>query len=116
MCVFVCVRTRARVCVCVCLCACVCVLACMRVSVCDARVTRVKLSKKRALQGYSGQAHTYIATQAPLDCTVGDLWTMVWQERSTAIVMLINLCEDGHVRLFFPLPPFTLERHLAFCV
>ena len=88
----------------------------MRVSVCDARVTRVKLSKKCALQGYSGQAHTYIATQAPLDSTVGDLWTMVWQEGSTAIIMLINLCDDGHVSLFFPHLPFTHERHLALCV
>ena len=48
-------------------------------------------------QGYSGQAHTYIATQAPLDSTVGDFWTMVWQERTTAVIMLINLNEDGHV-------------------
>ncbi|KAL8582342.1 hypothetical protein ACOMHN_037099 [Nucella lapillus] len=56
------------------------------------------------VSGYRGQSHTYIATQAPLDSTVCDLWAMVWQQRSTAIVMLINPTSDGHKKCatYFP--------------
>ena len=37
----------------------------------------------------------YIATQAPVADTVDDFWLMVWQERSSVIVMVANLVEMG---------------------
>ena len=38
---------------------------------------------------------TYILTQGPLEHTVGDFWTMVWQQQVSAIVMLCRLMEQG---------------------
>lgn len=37
----------------------------------------------------------YIATQAPVADTVDDFWLMVWQERSSVIIMVANLVEMG---------------------
>lgn len=48
-------------------------------------------------QGPNNQCQYYIATQAPIDKTLTDFWTMVWQQNSKAIVMLTQLEEDGQV-------------------
>ena len=37
----------------------------------------------------------YIATQAPTEETTTDFWWMVWQEKTTVIVMVTNLVEMG---------------------
>ncbi|XP_046556798.1 receptor-type tyrosine-protein phosphatase epsilon-like isoform X2 [Haliotis rubra] len=37
----------------------------------------------------------FIAAQGPLNSTVVDFWSMVWQEGSREIVMVTNLLEDG---------------------
>lgn len=39
----------------------------------------------------------YIATQGPMLHTVGDFWDMVWQERSSIIVMVTRLKENNEV-------------------
>ncbi|XP_037552943.1 tyrosine-protein phosphatase non-receptor type 7-like, partial [Nematolebias whitei] len=47
------------------------------------------------LQGYKGVLRAYIATQGPMLHTVGDFWDMVWQERSSIIVMVTRLKENN---------------------
>lgn len=37
----------------------------------------------------------YIASQGPLKRTISDFWQMAWQERSSLIVMVTPLVEDG---------------------
>lgn len=49
-------------------------------------------------QGYRGAPRAYIATQGPMVHTVGDFWDMVWQERSSIIVMVTRLKENNEVR------------------
>ncbi|XP_061165545.1 receptor-type tyrosine-protein phosphatase T-like [Saccostrea echinata] len=42
--------------------------------------------------------HEYIASQGPKQNTVGDFWTMIWQENVSAIVMLTNLKERNKIK------------------
>uniref|UniRef100_A0A3Q3KF91 protein-tyrosine-phosphatase n=1 Tax=Monopterus albus TaxID=43700 RepID=A0A3Q3KF91_MONAL len=50
------------------------------------------------IKGYRGAPRAYIATQGPMPHTVGDFWDMVWQERSSIIVMVTRLKENNEVR------------------
>uniref|UniRef100_A0A3Q4B847 protein-tyrosine-phosphatase n=1 Tax=Mola mola TaxID=94237 RepID=A0A3Q4B847_MOLML len=50
------------------------------------------------IRGYKGAPRAYIATQGPMLHTVGDFWDMVWQERSSIIVMVTRLKENNEVR------------------
>uniref|UniRef100_UPI00398EBCB5 tyrosine-protein phosphatase non-receptor type 5 n=1 Tax=Pristiophorus japonicus TaxID=55135 RepID=UPI00398EBCB5 len=47
------------------------------------------------IRGYGGDEKVYIATQGPTVNTVSDFWTMIWQERSTIVVMITNLEEKN---------------------
>jgi len=57
----------------------------------------VKYCSKRVVQGYSGEAGVFIATQGPMTNTVIDFWQMVWQQRSPAVVMITKLTEHNRV-------------------
>ena len=39
----------------------------------------------------------YIATQAPMQNTIGEFWRLVWEQKVELIVMLTNLNEAGQV-------------------
>lgn len=45
------------------------------------------------MQGYWGP-HAFIAAQTPLPDTMADFWSMVYQKRASAVVMLSD-CEEG---------------------
>lgn len=49
---------------------------------------------KSSFQGYK-EKEAYLATQAPLENTVADVWRMVWEKQSSCIVLLCQLEEDG---------------------
>uniref|UniRef100_A0A7E4UZT9 protein-tyrosine-phosphatase n=1 Tax=Panagrellus redivivus TaxID=6233 RepID=A0A7E4UZT9_PANRE len=49
------------------------------------------------IDGY-GRAQAYIATQGPLPETFGDFWRMVWEQRSSVIVMLTRLEERARIK------------------
>nr|XP_036881650.1 receptor-type tyrosine-protein phosphatase H isoform X4 [Manis javanica] len=40
----------------------------------------------------------FIAAQGPLAQTVGDFWRLVWEQRSSALIMLTNCVESGRVK------------------
>nr|XP_027194217.1 tyrosine-protein phosphatase non-receptor type 4-like [Dermatophagoides pteronyssinus] len=48
----------------------------------------------------SNVVNRYIATQGPLKRTTSDFWQMVWEQRSTLIVMVTPLIEDGRKKCF----------------
>ncbi|XP_053280879.1 tyrosine-protein phosphatase non-receptor type 7 [Pleuronectes platessa] len=63
------------------------------------------------IRGYNGAARTYIATQGPMVHTVGDFWDMVWQERSSIIVMITRLKENNEkCELYWPQPRDTTRK------
>ncbi|XP_070195997.1 tyrosine-protein phosphatase Lar-like isoform X3 [Littorina saxatilis] len=49
------------------------------------------------MDGYRKQ-NAYIATQGPLPETFGDFWRMVWEQRSTTIVMMTKLEERSRIK------------------
>jgi len=46
----------------------------------------------------SGIVNRYIAAQGPLPETSGDFWEMVWDQRSSLVVMLTTNVERGRVK------------------
>jgi len=46
----------------------------------------------------SGIVNRYIAAQGPLPVTMADFWLMVWEQRSSLIVMLTTESERGRVK------------------
>uniref|UniRef100_A0A1X7TV44 protein-tyrosine-phosphatase n=1 Tax=Amphimedon queenslandica TaxID=400682 RepID=A0A1X7TV44_AMPQE len=49
------------------------------------------------IKDYSNQ-YQYIATQGPVSNTLVDFWQLIWQEKSTIIVMITNIIEEGKVK------------------
>uniref|UniRef100_A0A673A155 protein-tyrosine-phosphatase n=1 Tax=Sphaeramia orbicularis TaxID=375764 RepID=A0A673A155_9TELE len=55
------------------------------------------------IRGYRGVPRAFIATQGPMLHTVGDFWDMVWQEKSSIIVMVTRLKENNEkCELYWP--------------
>ena len=52
------------------------------------------------VDGYR-RSGAYIATQGPLPETFADFWRMVWEQRSSAIVMMTRLEERNRVDIQF---------------
>ena len=50
------------------------------------------------LQGYKAR-NAFIATQCPMTNTVNDFWRMIWEFKSSAIVMLCSEEHDKKVKL-----------------
>lgn len=63
------------------------------------------------IRGYKGSPRSYIATQGPMVHTVGDFWDMVWQERSSIIVMVTRLKENNEkCEVYWPQPADGTKR------
>ena len=56
-------------------------------------------------QSYN-EGRLYIATQTPVSSTVDDFWRMVWEQRSTIVVMLSDLTDNEMVKQLYSSPPF----------
>ena len=41
--------------------------------------------------------NSFVATQAPIECTIKDFWKMVWEQNSKTIVVLCKEYEKGEV-------------------
>ncbi|XP_068453922.1 tyrosine-protein phosphatase non-receptor type 7-like [Clinocottus analis] len=66
------------------------------------------------IRGYRGAARAFIATQGPMLHTVGDFWDMVWQERSSIIVMVTRLKENNEkCELYWPQPRERRRRRVV---
>ena len=52
--------------------------------------------KSSMVQGVENLGN-FIATQGPIENTVGDFWWMVWEKHIPMIIMLTNLEEKGKV-------------------
>uniref|UniRef100_H2YNA7 Tyrosine-protein phosphatase non-receptor type 20 n=1 Tax=Ciona savignyi TaxID=51511 RepID=H2YNA7_CIOSA len=52
----------------------------------------------------------YIATQGPLAKTEGDFWRMMWETKSSIIIMLTNLFENGKKKCQKYWPDFGAQR------
>jgi len=50
-------------------------------------------------------SRSYILTQGPLQGTVGHFWSMVWHEKSKAIIMLNRVIEKGTLKCYQYWPP-----------
>eukprot|EP00050_Salpingoeca_kvevrii_P020193 m.95675 g.95675 ORF g.95675 m.95675 type:complete len:385 (+) comp8758_c0_seq4:17-1171(+) len=70
----------------------------------DHSIVKLKVNKEfDAMAGYINanfiEAHMqprgYIATQGPLEATVGTFWRMIWEQQVEFIVMLANTVESG---------------------
>ncbi|CAN2390003.1 regulation of membrane depolarization during action potential [Pristimantis euphronides] len=59
----------------------------------------------------SDVVNRYIATQGPLPHTCAHFWQMVWDNRSTLIIMLTTLTERGRTKCqqYWPDPPDVME-------
>lgn len=65
------------------------------------------------IRGYKGAPRAFIATQGPMLHTVGDFWDMVWQERSSIIIMVTRLKENNEkCELYWPQPRERRRRRL----
>ncbi|XP_071799486.1 receptor-type tyrosine-protein phosphatase T-like [Asterias amurensis] len=53
------------------------------------------------LDGFSGN-HSYLATQAPLPTTIGDIWRMVFDYKSPCIVLLNSMDNDLSIPQYWP--------------
>ena len=49
------------------------------------------------VQGYMNKC-SYVASQGPLGNTTYDFWLMIWEQKSSCIIMLTNLVEKSRVR------------------
>jgi len=65
--------------------------------------------------GYRKQ-NAYIATQGPLPETFADFWRMVWEQRSSTIVMLTRLEERARVKCDQYWPARGTETYGVMCV
>jgi len=66
----------------------------------------------------SGIVNRYIAAQGPLPVTMPDFWLMIWEQRSSLIVMLTTESERGRVKChqYWPEPYAGATRYGEFTV
>ena len=66
----------------------------------------------------SGVVNRYIAAQGPLPATMSDFWLMVWEQKSSLIVMLTTESERGRVKChqYWPEPYAGATQYGPFTV
>ena len=87
--------------------------------------TRVKLQEIPGIQGSDyinanfvdsfQHKNSFIATQAPIECTIQDFWKMVWEQNSKAIVVLCKEFENREVTYTFRNSCSKLVYKKLFC-
>ncbi|XP_057299705.1 receptor-type tyrosine-protein phosphatase S-like isoform X1 [Hydractinia symbiolongicarpus] len=88
--------------------------------------TRVKLTQRPGVDGSDyinanyvdsyATKNYFIATQTPLENTVGDFWRMIWEQNCATIVMLTNEEKDEKFKVHPYWPPVTSLKSDAFIV
>ena len=53
------------------------------------------------MQGYRDAGRAYIATQGPLPWTVDDFWRMIWEQKTSVVVMVTGLEERRIVCIMY---------------
>uniref|UniRef100_A0A1I8FHV6 Tyrosine-protein phosphatase domain-containing protein n=1 Tax=Macrostomum lignano TaxID=282301 RepID=A0A1I8FHV6_9PLAT len=64
----------------------------------DVNKPKKPLRQRDRLRSLPAAQNAYIATQGPLPDTIGDFWRMIWEQKTSTVVMMTRLEERSRVK------------------